>query len=120
MVLRRGSGQRPVAYVYANVRGVLVSYRPEQIVDGMEQGDAMVSLVIDDLADYPGVPARQDQILIPDGSGDGATIGGNNVTFAGNPVTLANPAAIWTIQGVFNVYADVDLIGHDLHIRGGG
>ena len=84
---------KPITYQTCSVRGVLRAYTPEQITQGMQQGDASVALLADGLDILPGPPRAQDALII-----DGA---------------------VWTIQGVYAVHDGADLIGYTLQVRGG-
>lgn len=94
MVLRRQTALRPPAYAEQPVRGIFQMYRPEQIAKAMEQGDASVALLIDDLDGWQILPWQRVQLVIPD-------------------------SGVWVIQGALPVYDGPELIGHTLHIRGG-
>ena len=94
MVMRRQTAPRPPAYAERPVRGIFRGYSPEQITQGMLQGDASIALVIDDLYGWTVQPWPQVQIVIPD-------------------------SGTWIVQGALPVYDGAELIGHNLHVRGG-
>lgn len=94
MTLRRMTST-PNVYISITVAGVKWSYRPDQLVGGVLQGDAQVEILNDEifLKSWPGPPRRGDTMVI-----DGRT---------------------WTVQGNDALYEDVNPIGHSVWVRGG-
>lgn len=92
MELRRPTST--TSYTSVPVRGIFSGYKPEQMTGGVQQGDAKVSILNDEIAllAWPGPPRRRDAMLID--------------------------ARVWNVEGATLIYDGDTLIGHDLWVRG--
>lgn len=83
-------------FATVDLLGEFRAYMPEQLLAGVEQGDARLSILTDeiDYARWPTPPVKQDSVIID-----------------GKP---------WYVRGVLRVQVSNVTIGFDLWIRGGG
>lgn len=94
MQLRRQTAVTPLAYATVTVQGFKRDYTPGQVVGEIQQGDARVEILPDEIeaTGWPGPPRPKDAVLI-----DGA---------------------VWTVQGAPALYDGPVLVGYSLWIRG--
>ena len=92
MTLRRIVGTGPT-YTEATVLGHLTSYRPNEIVGLIKQGDARATI-------GPALGA----IAAPPRTADSLVVDGRT----------------WAVQGAVPRYVGTMLVGYELHVRGGG
>ena len=95
MTLRRQTGVNPATYLDLPVAGRLSAYRPEQLQGGVQQGDASVAILNDELAAAGWSAPRAKEAIVIDGR-------------------------TWQIIGVRAAYERSMVIGFALWVRGGG
>lgn len=94
MVLRRQTGVNPVAYQELPIAGYLTAFRPEQLSGGVQQGDASVAILNDELAAAGWPPPRAQNAIVIDGK-------------------------TWQIVAAPPMFERAVLLGYKLWVRGG-
>ncbi len=93
---RQNPGPAPFTYAEVPFLVVLSAFKPDQLTGGVQQGDANLQTLDDEIraARWPGPPRIKDTIVFPDGK-------------------------TWAILGAMVVRDGPAVIGHWLWVRGG-
>ena len=88
-------GVQPLSYTSVSLLCFLRQYRPDDLVGGIQQGDAQASILADEMtaAGWPAPPAPLD--------------------------SLVTGSRTWNINGAFAIYDNSLVIGFDLWLSGG-
>lgn len=94
MTLRRQTAASPVTFTDVSVRAASAMYQPDQITEGLKQGDRKLSILNDEIAaaGWPGPPRTGDKVLV-----DSTTL---------------------NVLGSVALYDGTALVGHRMSVRG--